>query len=103
MNITEEFNNYQESMEMPYLFDNFFEDSWDYVSGAIVNDDYYYKTDENGNYKNESFIRELTFDLYTMYVSANKLSTKENQFFYAKEAGKILEIFFSNLSKHNKM
>jgi hypothetical protein len=92
MNITEEGRNFETIEDSIYTYDNFFEDSWDYVSEHIVDDTYY----EN----NTDFIRELTYDLYNQYENSNRLSTLEKQAASTKEVGKLLEIFFSNLIRH---
>ena len=92
MNITEDINNLENIEDNYYTYDNFFEDSWDFVSEDIVDDTFY----EN----NTDFIRELTFDFYNQYDNANKLNTKQKQLDSAKEVGKLFEIFFSKLVKY---
>ena len=41
-----------------YIYDNFAEDSWDYVSEKVVSDDFW----DN----NLDLIKEITFDLYRL-------------------------------------
>ena len=68
-----------------YLFEEFMEDSWDYVSEMVVSDDFWDK--------NMEFIREVTFEIY-------RLQQRYYVNFDAKIAGKTLEIFFSNIVKY---
>lgn len=74
-----------------YDFEDFYYDSLDFVSGDIISDDYYEK--------NEKFLRELIFDIYTYYNNNNKLNSEENQIKSSREVGKIIEIFFLNFFK----
>lgn len=92
MNITEDINNLESIEDNYYTYHQFFEDSWDFVSEDIVDDTFY----EN----NLDFIKEITFDFYNQYESANKLNTKQKQLESAKEVGKLFEIFFSKLIKY---
>lgn len=76
-------------MKNEYPFDEFYEDTWDYVSEMIVGSDFYFD--------NEECIREITFNLYSFYERKGKLSTKLE---VAREAGKVLEMIFSPLNKY---
>jgi hypothetical protein len=72
-------------------FEDFLEIAWDYVSENVVSDEYW---DENYD-----FIKELTFDMYNLYVKS--LDRREDGTFVEplspKMYGKMLECFFSRL------
>ena len=76
-------------------FEEFFEDTWDYVSDHVVDQDCW---DEN-----QPFIRDLTFDLYHMYKNSI-IKTSYNDVIFnplsPKISGKLIEIFFTNFDKH---
>lgn len=61
-------------------YDEFFEETWDYVSEHIVNDRYYRE--------NQSYIRAVTSKLYTVYLESD-ISTRQ--------CGYILEAVFLNM------
>ena len=67
-------------------FEQFIEETWDYVSEYIVTDDYWES--------NEEFIRELTYALYNKYRKGNNDLTP-------KKCGNILEGFFVKLLNLN--
>lgn len=76
-------------------FEEFFEDTWDYVSDHVIDQDFW---DEN-----QPFIRDLTFDLYHMYKNSI-IKTSYNDVIFnplsPKISGKLIEIFFTNFDKH---
>lgn len=77
-------------------YEEFREDAWDYVSGKVVNTNYYED--------NFDFINECTFDMYKMYCSK-----MQQDGLYAiegltiRDCGKILEFMFSNIIKFNQI
>lgn len=77
-------------------FENFIEESWDYVSEHVVSDDYWEA--------NQEFINALTHDLYKQYTRG--LVKTEDGFIIEtitpKMCGRILESFFANLKKYKK-
>lgn len=70
-----------------YIYDNFAEDSWDYVSEKVVSDDFW----DN----NLDLIKEITFDLYRLQSMLPLHLQYEPKF-----VGKVLESVFSNVIKH---
>lgn len=71
-------------MDHNYIFDDFFEETWDYVSEYIVDDDFWEAYPE--------LIREVTFNLYRRQLQQKDVDPKV--------ACKLLEDFFSPLVKH---
>lgn len=74
-------------------YEEFFEEVWDYVSGKVVDDNYW-----EAHY---DLIKETTFNLYNIF---DKTSVNEGGMFYTsfstKVAAKILESFFSSLQSY---
>ncbi len=75
-------------------FEEFIEDTWDYVSRYVVSDEYWEK--------NNLFIREVSFELYEIYrknlIEMPDGTTIEK--ISVKECGKILESFFAVLNNY---
>lgn len=74
-------------------FEDFIEESWDYVSKHVISDEYWEK--------NQKFIRELTFELYEEYKKGIiRLPTGVvMETLSPKVCGKLLESFFAKLHK----
>ena len=76
-------------------YEDFLEEVWDYVPEYVVSDDYW----EN----NQTFIRELTYDLYQLYKKSI-IKTSYNDVIFnplsQKVTAKLIEIFFINTQKH---
>lgn len=79
------FANKTNTMLDKFNYEDFFEESWQYVSKKIVSDRYFYD--------NQDFIRGITKDIFDIYSSSeNSMSTQEY--------GQILESFFYNLFEY---
>lgn len=75
-------------------FEDFLEESWDYVSSYVIDDD-----DWDNNFE---FIKETTFDIYQLYLKSVE-KTPDGLIYTTltpKLCGKMLESFLSNLIKH---
>lgn len=74
-------------------FEEFIEETWDYVSENVVSDDYWEA--------NEAFIRKVTHDLYKQYKKELiRLDTGEVlERLTTKICGRIMEDFFNSLIK----
>lgn len=66
-------------------YEEFYEQVWDYVSGKIVSDQFYFE--------NEGMMRAITKDLYDM-------SCLEECNMHPKYYGRLVESFFYNLFEH---
>lgn len=78
-------------------FENFIEETWDYVSEYVVSDDYWEA--------NEDFIRTLTHDMYIQYKKGLR-KTEEGfivETLSPKTCGRIIELFFKNLREFKVM
>lgn len=73
-------------MEETYIFDDFMNDSWDYVSEKVVDDTFWED--------NLDLIKEITHDLHRF--QGMDINTPYNP----KMAGRIMESMFSNIFKH---
>lgn len=74
-------------------FENFIEETWDYVSEYVVSDAYWEQ--------NEEFIRTLTHDMYIQYKKGLR-KTEDNYIIETltpKMCGRIIELFFKNLKE----
>ena len=76
-------------------FDAFFEDVWDYVPDYVVDDTFWNE--------NQTFIRDLTFDLYHMYKNSIVKTSYNDVIFNPlspKMTAKLIEIFLTQFHKH---
>lgn len=75
-------------------FEEFIEEAWDYVSKYVVTDIFWEE--------NNDFILELTYELYQKHLKSGVVYEGDikKAKFTAKEAGRLLESFFSMLVKY---
>lgn len=78
-------------------FENFIEDSWDYVSKFVVSDDYWEQNNE--------FIRELTYELYDIYLKSTIVTSEGDiiERIKPKDFGRILEAFLLKSKKYHNV
>lgn len=72
-------------------FETFIEATWDYVSVYVVSDKF--RTENN------EFIMELTYELYQIHAKSGMIDSMTYKF-SPRDAGKILECYFSMLKKY---
>ena len=71
-------------------YEDFYEEMWDYISGKVVDDHYFFQ--------NEDMMRAITKDVYDIYCI-------EDACIHPKYYGRVVESFFFNLfaaQKENK-
>ena len=75
-------------------YDEFFYESWDYVSGDIVGDSYWEE--------NMELIQDITFELYSLYRNTFQRVPTESgtQLLTTKVSGKLLEGIFDRIIKN---
>lgn len=75
-------------------FEEFIEETWDYVSGYVVSDEYWEA--------NQEYITEVTFGFYEIYRKSLYMAVNGEMYprIKIKEFGKLLEIVFATTKKY---